>query len=146
MKVQSNQLSGFWMQEIAQYFEKGRYLWELKKSEESSWGRRRTWDRMKEELTSILLFMGFPGGWDSKGSILLQGGRPGFLGWEDPGVRARQPTPVFLPRESPMDRGAWWASPWDCISWTQLQEPRRVEVKLFFLLYSDIKWILNEIR
>ena len=47
---------------------KGRYIWELKKSEESPWGRRRTWDGMKEELTSILLFMGFPGGWDSKES------------------------------------------------------------------------------
>ena len=29
-----------------------------------------------------------------------------ILGWENPGRRAWQLTPVFLP-ENPMDRGAW---------------------------------------
>ena len=33
-----------------------------------------------------------------------------FLGWEEPWRRAWQPTPVFLPGESPMDRGAWRAT------------------------------------
>ena len=32
------------------------------------------------------------------------------LGQEDPWRRAWQPTPVFLLGESPMDRGAWWAT------------------------------------
>ena len=32
------------------------------------------------------------------------------LGWEEPWRRAWQPTPVFLPGESPMDRGAWRAT------------------------------------
>ena len=32
------------------------------------------------------------------------------LGWEEPWRRAWKPTPVFLPGESPMDRGAWWAT------------------------------------
>ena len=30
------------------------------------------------------------------------------LGWKEPWRRAWQPTPVFLPGESPMDRGTWW--------------------------------------
>ena len=32
------------------------------------------------------------------------------LGWEEPWRSAWQPTPVFLPGESPMDRGAWRAT------------------------------------
>jgi len=31
------------------------------------------------------------------------------LRWEDPLERKWQLTPVFLPGENPMDRGAWWA-------------------------------------
>ena len=30
------------------------------------------------------------------------------LGWEDSLEEAWQCIPVFLPRESPMERGAWW--------------------------------------
>ena len=44
--------------------------------------------------------------------ICLKCGRPGFDPWAGmiPWTRAWQPTPVFLARESPMDRGAWWAT------------------------------------
>jgi len=38
--------------------------------------------------------------------------RPGFDPWVRKTLwrRALQPTPVFLPGEDPMDRGAWWAT------------------------------------
>ena len=36
------------------------------------------------------------------------------LGWEDPGRRAWQPTPVFLPGEPHGQRSLAGYSPWDC--------------------------------
>jgi len=49
--------------------------------------------------------LGFPGGSviKKKKSICLQRGRPGFYPWvgKIPWRRAWQPTPVFLPGESP---------------------------------------------
>ena len=51
------------------------------------------------------MYLGLPW-WFSESRTCLQGGRPGF----DPWIRAWQPTPVFLPGESP---------------WTE--EPRRLQ-------------------
>ena len=52
--------------------------------------------------------------WLSQYRICLQCGRPGFDHWvgKIPWRRAWQPTPVFSPGESPMDRGAWLAIEW----------------------------------
>ena len=66
-----------------------------------------------------LTLMGFPGGLDGKESTCNAGypnSIPGedwtFLGQEDPWRRACQPTPVFLPGESP-----WTEEPWILNLW-----------------------------
>ena len=58
------------------------------------------------------VFMGFPGGLDSKESAC---GRPGFYSWvgKIPWRRTQQPTPVFLPGESHEQRSLAGYSPWD---------------------------------
>ena len=50
--------------------------------------------------------------WHRWQRIHLQCGRPGFDPWvgKIPWRRAWQPTPVFLPGESPLDRGVWRAT------------------------------------
>ena len=57
-----------------------------------------------------MLSIGVPGG--SYGRVCLQCGRPGFDPWfgKTPWRRAWQHTPVFFPREFPMDRGACGAT------------------------------------
>jgi len=45
--------------------------------------------------------LGFPGGSDGKESAAMQEIWVRSLGWEGPWRRAQQPTPVFLPGESP---------------------------------------------
>ena len=44
--------------------------------------------------------MGFPGGSAGKEPVMQETQAPS-LGWEDPLEKERQPTPVFLPGESP---------------------------------------------
>ena len=45
------------------------------------------------------------------------------LGGMIPWRRAWQPTPVFLPGDTPMGRGAWWATVHGVTkSWTQLSD------------------------
>ena len=41
-----------------------------------------------------------------------------FLGWEDPLEEGKQPTPIFLPGESPWQRSLMGYSPWVIKSWT----------------------------
>ena len=62
-------------------------------------GREDPWRR---DRLPTPVFLGFPGGSDSK-RIHLQCGKPGFDPWvgKIPWRRAWQPTPVFLPGESP---------------------------------------------
>ena len=45
--------------------------------------------------------MGFPGGSDGKESTCSAGDLGSILGWKDPLEDSMQPTPVFLPEESP---------------------------------------------
>ena len=62
----------------------------------------------KEPIDDIHIYTHFPGGSDG---ICLQCRGPGFhpLGGTIPWRRAWQPTLGFLPGDSPMGRGAWWA-------------------------------------
>ena len=57
------------------------------------------------------VFLGSPGGSDSKESAFNVGDLESIPGLgRSPEGRAWQPTPVFLPGESPVDRGAWQAT------------------------------------
>ena len=56
------------------------------------------------------VFLGFPGGSDCKESAC----NAGDLGWEVPWRRAWQPTPVFLPGQSPGQRSLAGYSPRGC--------------------------------
>ena len=64
--------------------------------------------------TKELYSLGFPGGSDGKESA--GSGRPGFNPWvwKIPWRRAWQPTPLFLPGESPGQRSLAGYSPWGC--------------------------------
>ena len=57
--------------------------------------------------------MGFPCGSDSKESACNAGDPVRSLGWEDPGRREWQPTPVFLAGKSDEQRNLVGYSPWD---------------------------------
>ena len=58
------------------------------------------------QLGLLDLKIGFPGGSDGKESA-CNAGDPGLI----PELgREWLPTPVFLPGENSMDRGAWWAT------------------------------------
>ena len=47
-----------------------------------------------------------------------------YLGQEDTLEKKWQPTPVFLPVENPVDRGAWWTTVHGVVakSWTRLSD------------------------
>ena len=57
--------------------------------------------------------VGFPCGSDSKESACNAGDPVRSLGWEDPGRREWQPTPVFLAGKSDEQRNLVGYSPWD---------------------------------
>ena len=65
-------------------------------------------------LKECLLSMDFLGGSDSKESACNVGDLGSVPGQEDPRRRGWQPTPVFLPGESPGQRSLVGYSPWDC--------------------------------
>ena len=56
--------------------------------------------------------MGFPGGSDGKNPPAMQDTRGQSLVWEDPLEEGMQPTPVFLPGESPWAEKPGRLSPW----------------------------------
>ena len=56
---------------------------------------------LRRDTLPTPVFLGFPGGSDSKESPCSVGDLGSMLGWEDPLEEAWQPTPVFLPGESP---------------------------------------------
>ena len=77
--------------------------WELKiclqyrRPQFNSWVRKSPW---KKNTLPTPVFLGFPGGSDNKESacnVEELGSVPGWIPWR----RARQPTPVVLPGESP---------------------------------------------
>ena len=58
---------------------------------------------------SILLFMGFPAGSDSKEPAFSAGDLGRSLGWEDALEKGMATHSSILAWRIPMDRGAWWA-------------------------------------
>ena len=63
-----------------------------------------------EGIDYPLVFLGFPGGSEVKNLPAMQETWVQSLGWEDPQEEGMATTPVFLPGESPVDRGAWQAT------------------------------------
>ena len=57
--------------------------------------------------------MGFPGGSETKESTCNAGDLGSILGWEDPLEKGMATHSNILAWRIPMDRGAWWDSPWD---------------------------------
>ena len=66
--------------------------------------------------------MGFSGGSDSKESTCDTGNPVQSLGQEDPLEKGMATHSSILIWENPMDRGAWWYSPWSHKSWTQISD------------------------
>ena len=60
----------------------------------------------------VYIYVGFPGGSDSKESLAKQETWVQSLAWEDPLRRAWQPTPVFLPGEFHGEKSLAGYSPW----------------------------------
>jgi len=85
--------------------------------------------------------LGFPGRASGKEPI-CQCRRPKRLGLDSwvrkiPWRRVWQPTPVFLPGESPLDRGAWWATVYKVKkSWTLKQLSTCVRFPSHFFIHS----------
>ena len=77
------------------------------------------------QLESLLLvFVGFPGGSESKESA-WNVGNLGFqsLGWEDPLEKGMATQSSILAWRIPMDRGAWWATVHEVTKiWTSLSD------------------------
>ena len=76
-----------------------------------------------EEIREIGLLLGFPGGLMIKNPPAMQ--ETWLWSWvgKIPWKRVWQATPVFLPGESPMDRGIWWATVLGVTkSWTWLND------------------------
>ena len=65
--------------------------------------------------------MGFPGGSEVNNPPVIQERQIQSSCWDDFLRRKWKPTPVFLPGKS-HDRGAWWATVHEVISWTQLSD------------------------